>query len=115
MNDEQIKIVMEQQQKILRQQDDQKIQIDADRNDINDLRIGQATIKVQLTVMINTLGDFKKEIRQQVTDTLTVELRKVARKVIREEIRLLSRSNPKKVIEHRVGILETIKRLFKIR
>lgn len=110
-----IKILMEQNTK-----QDEKLQnitnqLDADRSDINNLRIDQSTIKTQQQVIIDTMVDFKNEIRQMVIDTIKEEVQPAVRKAIKTEIRLLSRTYPKRVIERQVGIWESIKKLLKIK
>lgn len=106
-------ILMEKLETQAKRQDDMRQQLDKDRTDIDQIRIDQNAIKEGQQAILKQMTDFKAEIRQQVADTLTVELRKVAKKVIREEIRLLSKSNPKRVLERKVGIIETIKSIFK--
>ena len=108
-----IKILMEQQTKILARQDTFATQLDADRADINNLRIDQSTIKTQQQVIIDNMRTLKDEIKQQVTDTLKLELPKIARKALKDEIRLVLQKNPKKAIERKVGIIESITNLFK--
>lgn len=95
-----------------KRQDDMRTQLDKDRNDIDQIRIDQKAIKEGQEALLKQMTDFKAEIRQQVQDTIALELPKVARKVIREEIRLLSNRNPRKVIKGRLNVFEVIKKLF---
>lgn len=110
---EEINILMEKVTRVEEKQQNIINQLDQDRKDIDLLRIDQASIKEGQQAIIKQMTDFKAEIRQQVQDVIASELPKVAKKVIREEIRLLSARNPKKVIKGRLTIWDRAYKLFK--
>lgn len=88
-------------------------QVDQDRRDIDLLRMDQKAIKEGQESTIKQLTDMKKELRQAISDEISLQLPRVAKKVIREEIRLLSARNPKKVIKGRLTIWDRVYKLFK--
>lgn len=96
-----------------KRQDDMRNQLDKDRADIDQLRMDVSAIKEGQQAQLKQMVDFKQEIRQEVKDTLSLELPRIAKKVIREEIRLLSKNNPKKRIEGNISFWGKIIKLFK--
>lgn len=106
-------IILEKLDTQAKRQDDMRNQLDKDRADIDQLRMDVSAIKEGQQAQLKQMVDFKQEIRQEVKDTLSVELPKIARKVIREEIRLLSKNNPKKRIEGKITLWDKITKIFK--
>ena len=87
-------------------------QLDLDRRDIDHIRVKMGTIEDQMTALINQMIDFKKEIRQEVADVLKQELPSAVKKAVDARLNIISRTQPKKVFEKRIGIIEQIKLLF---
>ena len=106
-------IILEKLDTQAKRQDDMRNQLDKDRDDIDQLRMDVSAIKEGQQAQLKQMVDFKQEIRQEVKDTLSVELPKIARKVIREEIRLLSKNNPKKRIEGKITLWDKTTKIFK--
>lgn len=106
-------IIMEKLDTQAKRQDDMRNQLDKDRADIDQLRMDVSAIKEGQQAQLKQMVDFKQEIRQEVKDTLSLELPRIARKVIREEIRLLSKNNPKKRIEGKITLWDKIIKIFK--
>lgn len=106
---EETKIIIERITRIDEKQQSIVNQLDTDRRDIDQLRIDMSTIKEQLTALSNQFTDNKKDVRQIIQDTISVELPKIVKK----EIRLLAIKNPKKQVKGRAGVIEWLKLLFK--
>lgn len=106
--------IIEKQKRIDLQQDNISNRLDGHESNIGNIRIDLAKNSQQQQVMIDSLSELKQELRQEMKNIVSLEFPKIARKVIREEIRLLSKNNPKKRIEGKIGLMERIKLLFKL-
>ena len=96
-----------------KRQDDMRNQLDKDRQDIDQLRIGQETIQKQLETLLKNTADFKEEVRQMVKDTISSETPNALKTAVENELDNIRLNNPKKVFVVYYGLAEIIKKLFK--
>jgi len=96
-------------------QDDMRNQLDKDRSDIDQIRLDQKTIRNGQEAIIKQMADFKDEMRQMVKETIKEEVPKAVKKAVANELTTISLQNPKKAFERQVGVLESIKKLLKIK
>jgi len=110
---EETKILMEKLDTQAKRQDDMRNQLDKDRQDIDQLRIGQETIQKQLETLLKNTADFKEEVRQMVKDTISSETPNALKTAVENELDNIRLNNPKKVFVVYYGLAEIIKKLFR--
>lgn len=96
-----------------KRQDDMRTQLDKDRQDIDQLRIGQETIKKQLETLLQNTADFKDDVRTTVKDTISTETPNALKMAVENELGNILLNNPKKVFVVYYGLAEIIKKIFK--
>lgn len=113
--DKEIEIIMEQNKLQAKRMDDMRGQLDKDREDIDQIRIDVKNITNGQEALLKQMTDFKAEIRQAVKDSIQEELPKAVKKAVKMEWDAMVLENPKKAVVRSMGILETIKKLLKIK